>query len=144
MMDKLSPDERAQAAKMQENMRREMQDMQHVAMKLKPSDTDPDAPVSNFVVLTTLATSPLMAKLGETADESVLDKLEELIVGFGSLSAGQIAAFQQENAPIIRRNVTLLKMSESSDATLLQKLEEIVVEAELLKTSDLEPVKDPL
>lgn len=144
MMDKLSPEERAQAAKMQENMRREMQDMQHVAMKLKPDEVNPDAEVSLFRVITTLATAPLMAKLGETADEGVLDKLEELIVGFGSLSAGQVAAFQQENAGIIRRNVTLLKMSESPDSVLLQKLEEIVTEAELLKSSDLEPIKDPL
>jgi len=143
MMDKLSPDEREQAAKMQENMRREMQDMQHVAMKLAPSESNPDEEVGLFKVITTLATAPLMAKLGETADEGVLDKLQELIVGSNSvLEAGQLEAFLDVNRPVIRRNVLLLNMAASTEADLVPKLTEIVLEAKLLEATDLEGIDD--
>jgi len=142
MMDKLSPEEREQAAKMQENMRREMQDMQHVAMKLAPTEADPDAEVTLFKVITTLATAPLMAKLGETADEGVLDKLEELLVGVDGLEAGQLNAFLDVNRPVIRRNVLLLNLATSTEAELLTKLKEIVTEANLLQASDVDAIED--
>jgi len=142
MMDKLSPEEREQAAKMQENMRREMQDMQHVAMKLAPTEADRDAEVTLFKVITTLATAPLMAKLGETADEGVLDKLEELLVGVDGLEAGQLNAFLDVNRPVIRRNVLLLNLATSTEAELLTKLKEIVTEANLLQASDVDAIED--
>ena len=70
MLDRLSPEEREQVAQQQQRMAKGMADLTHLVTKLKPSESDPDAVVSELSVIVALATTPAMKQLGE--DEAQL------------------------------------------------------------------------
>ena len=93
MLDQLSPEERAQVEAKQQQMKKGMLDLGHLATQLKPCAEDPDAEVTMLKVMLALATTPAMEQLGtdeeallgptKTQDEAraalskVEDKLEE-------------------------------------------------------------------
>lgn len=108
MMDKLSPEEREEALKKQQQMQKSMADLTHLVTVMKPSAEDPDAEVPMIKLARALATCPSLeaigtdsAKLlgehldGATAKEN-LSKVEDKLEEVGALKTDELNDMENE------------------------------------------------
>lgn len=110
MLEKMSPEERAQAEQIQKGMA----DLQYLVTKLKPDAADPDASVSVLKVIATLGGAPVLCermeagweKFGEVVDDNVLKRVEDALVEAGGLEEGALDGACAAGAP--RKHALLL------------------------------------